>query len=94
MVEYLYDAIRATAGEDITITAEITDDSGEVITEGCAIKLWEDEKLLGSIDGMLIDGLWNFTIPASATTGLNGRYWYSISHNDNSLQFKQPAYLV
>lgn len=94
MIEYLYNAIRATAGEDITITADITDDSGECINDGCALMLWDDEKLLTSVGGMLVDELWSFTIPADKTDGLSGRYWYCISHNNNKLQFKEPLYLV
>ena len=34
MVEYIYDAIKATAGEDITIAASITDDNNQPITSG------------------------------------------------------------
>lgn len=94
MIEYLYNAIRATSGEDITITAEITDDSGECISKGCSLMLWDDEELLTAVDGLLIDELWTFTIPANATTGLVGRYWYCICHNNNKLQFKEPIYLV
>ena len=94
MIEYLYNAIRATAGEDITITADITDDSGECIGEGCAIMLWDDDNLLTSVNGMLIDDLWTFTIPAASTSGLKGRYWYCICHNHSKLQFKEPIYLV
>lgn len=94
MIEYLYNAIRATAGEDITITAEITDDSGECVADGCALMLWDDKELLTSVDGMLIDDLWSFTIPADKTAGLVGRYWYCICHNHNKLQFKEPLYLV
>lgn len=94
MIEYLYNAIRATSGDDITITAEIRDDDGECISNGCSLMLWDDEKLLTSVDGMLIDELWSFTIPASTTTGLSGRYWYCISLHHNKLQFKQPIYLV
>jgi hypothetical protein len=94
MIEYLYNAIRATAGEDITIAAEITDNSGFCVNDGCALMLWDDEELLTSVDGMLIDDLWNFTIPAAATTGFKGRYWYCICHKHNKLQFKEPLYLV
>lgn len=35
MIEYLYNAIRATTGDDITITADITDDNGKYIDSGC-----------------------------------------------------------
>lgn len=35
MIECLYNAIRATTGDDITITADITDDNGKYIDSGC-----------------------------------------------------------
>lgn len=94
MIEYLQNAIKATSGEDITITADITDDNGESISSGCALMLWDDDKLLKTVDGKLIDKVWSFTIPASSTIGLTGRYWYCICHNNNRLQFKEPIYLV
>lgn len=94
MIEYLYNAIRATAGEDITIAAEITDNSGFCVNDGCALMLWDDEKLLTSVDGVLIDDLWNFTIPGDATSGLKGRYWYCVCHYHSKLQFKEPIYFV
>lgn len=93
MIEYIYDAIRATAGSDIIIAAEITEDNGECITEGCTLILYIDEKML-EYNGALNNGMWEFIIPASATSGLKGRYWYCIKHNGNQLCFKQPIYLV
>lgn len=94
MIEYLYNAIRATAGEDIVITAEITDDSGECLAADCALMLWDKDNLITAASGELIDNIWYFTIPADTTTGLIGRYWYCICHNHSKLQFKQPIYLV
>lgn len=95
MVEYLYNTIRAVSGEDITIYALITDDDEQVITTGCSLVLYSDEEELASVDGIyLSESLqWEFTIPANATSGRDGRYWYSVQHNNESLCFKQPIYL-
>ena len=93
MIEYLYDAIRATAGEDIVIAAEITDNDGSYIREACQLMLYDNEDLITTVDGQIIDNIWYFTIPAKATTGLTGRYFYCISHYSSSIAFKQPIYL-
>ena len=95
MVEYLYNTIRAVAGQDITIYALITDDDEQVITTGCSLVLYNDEEELVSVDGIYLpENLqWQFTIPANATSGRDGRYWYSVQHNNESLCFKQPIYL-
>ena len=94
MIEYLYDAVRATAGENITLAAKITDDSGAVITENCHIMLFDDLSLLGMFEGVLDGEEWSFTIPAEVTSGLIGRYWYCICAEYGSLCFKQPLYLI
>lgn len=96
MIEYLYNAIRATAGQDITIAARITE-KNEDITTGCGLML-HDKKggLLTTVDGNYTEaeGIWNFTITADVTSGLKGRYWYCICHDNSNLCFKQPIYLV
>lgn len=98
MVEYLYDAIKAVAGQPITVSSVITDDEEHVITEGCCFILHDEygENMLLDVDGVYNPDflLWEFTIPAEATVGLKGRYWYCIQHNSNNLCFKQPIYLV
>lgn len=94
MIEYLHNAIRATAGEDITLAAKITDGTG---SEHCHISLYNDQERLCSFDGVYTNGIWEFTIPADATANLIGRYWYCIcdgSKNHTKLNFKQPIYLV
>lgn len=95
MVEYLYNTIRAVAGQDITIYALITGDDEQVITTDCSLVLYSDEEELVSVDGIYLpESLqWEFTIPANATSGRDGRYWYSVQHNNKSLCFKQPIYL-
>lgn len=96
MIEYLHDAIRATAGEDIEIVAILTDSQGNSISENCSLSLYLREGgPLFNTNGTFIEefGTWQFIIPAEETEGLEGRYWYSISHEDESLSFKQPIYL-
>ena len=94
MIEYLYDCIRATAGNDVDITAIIQDATGAPITEHCHIMLFDKEqKLLATFDGNYIDdGFWSFTIPATETEGKCGRYWYRICTPQASLCFTQPIY--
>ncbi|MBE6782959.1 MAG: hypothetical protein E7536_02990 [Ruminococcaceae bacterium] len=94
MIEYLYDAIRATAGLDIAITANITDDEGAPITEGCSLMLSDDNTDITMATGYYDGEIWEFNIPASSTVGLSGRYWYCIYYNDNTLCFKKPIYLM
>lgn len=97
MIEYLYDAIRATAASEFTVTANITDRNAVLITDSCHLMIYDTDKetLIATIDGEF-DGKedWNFTIPAEITKGLKGRYWYCICHHDDHLCFKQPLYLV
>lgn len=94
MIEYLYNAIIATAGEDITITAKIEDDSGHAV-EACHLSLYdEQDNQLIKVDGVALDDVFNFTIPADATADIKGRYWYCICGHDNSSYcFNQPIYL-
>lgn len=95
MIEYLYDAIRATAGEEMAIAAKIVDDNGTPITIGCHLNLYDDNEMINKTDGVYANGVWTFTVPAEATAELRGRYWYCIcSETHNKLNFKQPIYLV
>ena len=96
MIEYLYNCIRATAGQDIVIAAQITDEEGVSITDSCGLMLHGEDGLITMVDGEYTPELdmWTYTIPAEITKGLKGRYFYSISRNDSSLCFKQPLYLV
>ena len=96
-IEYLYDCIRATAGQDICVCAVITDDSGEAITDGCKLMLSEgesDSTLLTTINGDYDGEQWNFHIPAAVTHDLYGRYWYCVCRSDTKLCFKTPIYLM
>lgn len=93
-LEYIYDAIRATAGEDIGISATIVDDVGNPVESGCGLMLHNtDGSVIGKIDGYYIsEGLWQFTIPASMTAGLYGRYYYCVCENDTTMCFQTPIY--
>lgn len=96
MVEYLYNCIRATAGDKVEISAIIETDAGEPITEHCHIMLFDKDNLtlLSTIDGQYVEetGLWQFALPAELTAGKLGRYWYRICAREGSLCFKQPIY--
>lgn len=96
MIEYLYDAIRATAGEKIELSAIIENAEGEPITGMCHVMLFDKDntELLATYDGTFIEelGLWNFTIPGEATKGRLGRHWYRICTPEASLCFRQPIY--
>lgn len=96
MIEYLYNAIRATAGNDIAITAEITDADGNNIEDSCYLMLHDKDRktVLAEVRGKYEDGEWVFIIPATQTKELKGRYWYCIRHVNNSLCFKEPIYFV
>lgn len=94
MVEYLYDCIRATAGEDITITAKISEEDGTAIIENCTLALFDDNGVIITVYGTYEEDLWQFTIPANITEGMYGRYWYSVKYKDSSLCFAEPIYLV
>ena len=94
MIEYIYNAIRATAGEDIPITAKITDDAGAVV-EGCMLSLFDKDSTtkLVTVAGTTTAGLTEFNIAGADTAGLCGRYWYCICNCDGeSLNFKLPIY--
>lgn len=93
MVEYLFDAIKAVAGETFTVTAEITDELQEPIKEQCSLVIYDaEENEISTIKGILEDNVWNFTIPSTLTSGFSGRYWYCIKCGIESLSFKQPLY--
>lgn len=97
MIEYLYNAIRATAGQDIAIEARITDEDGNVLTESCGFMLHDKNKdMIIDVDGEYLEeeDVWRFIVPAYVTEGLKGRYWYCICHAGQSVCFYQPIYLV
>lgn len=94
MVEYLYNCIRATAGQDALIVANIAED-GEDITAGMSLMLHdEDKEMIITVNGEYVDGLWNFTIPADATRGREGKHWYCLQRDGINVCFHEPIYLV
>ena len=98
MVEYLYDAVRALAEQDIPIRAIITDEEENQITENCKLVLHDKdaEQMLLKVDGVYLPEnlIWEFVIPAEATKDMRGRYWYCVQHDGNAMCFKQPIYLI
>lgn len=92
MIEYLYNCIRATAGQDICICAVITDDDGNPIASGCSLMLHNDEEMFSQVNGVYDGEAWSFDIPAEDTKGLKGRYWYCICKDNTNLCFKTPIY--
>ena len=92
--EFLYDAIKAVAGEDINIGAQITDVEGNNITSGCSlIFIDKDLNTIAEYAGTYADAEWTFVIPAEATKGMEGRYWYRIKYNGGALSFAAPIYM-
>lgn len=95
MVEYLYNAIRATSGDNITLAAKITDDAGEAVVDSCSLILYDNEKEIATVNGVFDFDIWEFNLPTSITSGLKGRYWYSVKDNDNKqIECKQPIYFI
>lgn len=94
-LEYLYDCIRATSGENVSIDAEITDFEGGQITDGCSLALYDlYGATITTVDGTYSqqDGMWRFDIPANATENLHGRYFYCVLRNHVGLNFSTPIY--
>lgn len=94
MLEYLYNAIRVTAGAEESIAARVTDDKGEPITAGVYLMLYADDDTILTIEGEYIENMWMFRLPADFTENLSGRCWYCIKHDGEQLCFKQPIYFI
>lgn len=94
MIEYIYDAIKAVAGQDTTITAIVKDDEGNCIEANCMFMLHDpDGQPIFSCRGTLEEDIWYFNMPASATEGRKGRHWYCIGADGSNLCFLKPFYL-
>lgn len=96
MMEVISNAIKAVAGQPIGVSAQIFDENtGESVKEKCTFNIHDNEKMLYSASGLYLEEfeLWQFEVPAEATQGLDGRYWYCIQYDGNNLCFKQPLYL-
>lgn len=98
MIEYLYNGIRAHAGNDLMISAIVTNESGETVTEDVSLVLHDKDRetMLYMANGTYSEETKeiSFVIPKEITKGKNGRYWYCIQHEGNALCFKEPIYLV
>ena len=96
MIEYIYNIIKASAGENVEIAARIVDENGNAITEQVYFHLWDkDEKeMLISAPGKFVNEAWEFVVPGEQTKELKGRYLYCIGTQEKSLCFKEPFYLV
>ena len=90
MIEYLYDAIKAS-GKDVTVAAIIRDDEGNNITDSCYFCLYnENDEELIKVYGTFNGEQWEFTV---SLEGLDGRYFYTIGRNGEDLCFKTPFYV-
>jgi hypothetical protein len=94
LIEYLYDAIRVSSGQNAIITAKIIDDNGHPITEGCHLMIHSNDDAILTIEGTYYDDMWLFELPGQFTKEFNGRYWYCVCKNDTDLCFKQPIYFL
>lgn len=95
MIEYLYDAIRASSGQPIEVSTKLKNEEGAPIETACELHLFNDEEMIAAAPGThLGDGVWKFIIAAEATEGRTGRHWYCIGNDGKSLCFKKPLYLM
>lgn len=93
MIEVLYDAIKAIAGQEINISVVIED--ADVDNATLVIYNPEGEVIAQALGAFVEEfGTWGFTIPADATKGLSGKYSYCIQSDGKNLCFKQPLYLM
>jgi hypothetical protein len=96
MIEYIYNMIRASSGEDVEICAIIEDDSGEPVTDGCGLRLYSNDMktTIYRAEGIYGNGVWTFVLPGEITKNLRGRHWYCFCQGDRTLCFKQPLCLL
>lgn len=94
MIEYLYDCIRATAGQDAIVGAIVNGSDGEPLTAGCRLRLHNENGMIGEVEGLYNGERWLFTIPAAMSAGLKGRYWYCIFFEDMMICHKELIYFV
>ena len=98
MIEYLYNGIRAHAGNDLVISAIVTNEAGEEVTSGVLLVLHDKDRktMLYAVEGTYSEETKEiaFVIPKDITEGKNGRYWYCFTQDGNALCFKEPIYLV
>ena len=96
MIEYLYDAVRTSDGEDMTITATIRENDGATITDGCSLRIFDEGgALIEEVDGTYYADAekWEFRF-AFSTHKARARYFYTIAHNGKDINFKTRIYVV
>ena len=95
MITYIDTVIKATAGDDNVIVLKAIDAFGDVL-QGCSFHVFNGDEHVFAIEGVLnSENLWEFYIPAEATTNLKGRYTYCVcDENHCKLCFKCPIYFV
>ena len=94
MIDYIFDAIKAKAGEDIEVSAFITDEEDNFVTAGCSFVLYgKDGDKFYECEGTCSENMTCFVIPAEETKGLKGRYWYTINEDGKTMNFFKPFYL-
>ena len=97
MIEYIDNAIRATAGSNLTLAAMVSDDEGNPVTSGVHFMLFDKDRTecIAVVDGNYYadEDIWEFLIEKDITTGKCGRYWYCVCVDSEPLCFKQPFYL-
>lgn len=95
MIEYLYNAIKASPGEELVICANITDDEGNALTD-CEsyFRIFDKDNEIYKVRGFYNDGHWNYVIPDAVSAEYKGTYWYCICADGSTLQFKEPIYFV
>lgn len=95
-IEYLYDMIKVTGGEDALVTALITEN--DEIAEAAGFHLYDQELTeLLYVPGQLDEqGLYfEFPIAGEVTKYMKGRYLYNICNgNGSSRCFYQPILIV
>ena len=97
MIEYLYDAIRAVAGQDTEVYALFANGDGTFVSEGCKFVLHKPGgEMIAEVEGEYNPetGQWTFNVPGEATKGLKGRFKYCFQHDGSNLCFLKPFYLV
>jgi hypothetical protein len=97
MIEYLYDAIRATSGQDVPVYATFANDDGTFVSEGVVFMLHKpDGSHLVTVEGTcnMETGQWTFNVPGEATKGHKGHYLYCFQQAGSNLCFLSPYYLM
>lgn len=97
MVEYLHQAIRVSKDEEITISAIIKDEDGVSVATGATLEILDGDNTVAIVYGDYdsVNDVWDFEISKEVLLELRcGRYFYTIKQDNNSLNFKQPLYVV